>query len=59
MSTDSAYSGDYGYDLAHEIETVLGLASGKPPTRPGAALPAPWPEIDPDADLGYDDAHER
>jgi hypothetical protein len=51
-------SGDYGYDLAHEIRVAL-----QAPVRRRAARPisGPFgPESDLDGgDLGYDQAHDR
>jgi hypothetical protein len=47
---------DYGYDLAHEVRTALQI----PVTRrrnPQAPMGTGRP-VDPDGDLGYDDAHE-
>ena len=58
MSIDQEYSGDYGYDLAHEVPAGLD-GSHRPRTTPRvevAALPFP---ADPNGDLGYDSAHER
>jgi hypothetical protein len=57
MSADQEYSGDYGYDLAHEV--IAGLDAiprprGASPVRVSAAPFA----IDLHGDLGYDSAHE-
>jgi hypothetical protein len=58
MSGDQEYSGDYGYDLAHEVKAGLHDVP-----RPRAALPtavtttAPF-VVDLHGDLGYDSAHE-
>jgi hypothetical protein len=57
MSADSEYSGDYAYDLAHEMKSLV-LPTGRRKQRPGTAFPSPKREIDPDHDLGYDHAHE-
>lgn len=58
MSADPDYSGDYAYDLAHEMKAVLALPSSRPAARRTGAVPMPSREIDPDGDLGYDAAHE-
>jgi hypothetical protein len=58
VSGDSEYSGDYAYDLAHEMKAVLALPTSRPGRRPGGAAPMPRREVDPDGDLGYDAAHE-
>lgn len=58
MASDQNHSedhgGDYGYDLAHE-PGVLRI-----PAQRTAAVPAmsgvPF-QVDPDGDLGYDEAH--
>jgi hypothetical protein len=57
MSADQEYSGDYGYDLAHEVKAALDGAQRPRSLRtvPVAALPF---EADPHGDLGYDSAHE-
>ncbi|OLT03944.1 hypothetical protein BJF90_24840 [Pseudonocardia sp. CNS-004] len=60
MSSDQEYAGDYGYDLAHEVNT--GLAEIPRPRRaqsvPVATATAAI-RVDLDGDLGYDSAHER
>ena len=58
MSADSDYSGDYAYDLAHEMKAILSLPSSRPAVRRTCAAPMPRREVDPDGDLGYDHAHE-
>jgi hypothetical protein len=57
MSADQEYFGDYGYDLAHEVNA--GLAdSPRPRTVPPVAVSCAPFQADPDGDLGYDSAHE-
>jgi hypothetical protein len=59
MSTDQDVSGDYGYDLAHEMKIALGTPMT---TRRRRTVSVPAQilrrELDPDADFGYDSAHE-
>ena len=48
---------DYGYDLAHEVKTYLATPpSGQPRITPDTT--GMHREPDPDADFGYDAAHE-
>ncbi len=50
-------AGDYGYDLAHEVKSYLATPpSGTQPIKPSA--PGMPRSSDPDADFGYDEAHE-
>lgn len=59
MVTDQDYSGDYGYDLAHEV--TLGALVPVQRTRSVPVVGvrrAPF-DVDPDGDFGYDLAHER
>jgi len=59
VSADQEYSGDYGYDLAHEVNAVLHLP--RPRSAPQAAVPAGTAAsvtVDLHGDLGYDSAHE-
>ena len=58
MSVDQEYSGDYGYDLAHEVRADLDSSSPRPRPTPAAAVTAVPFEVDPHGDLGYDSAHE-
>jgi hypothetical protein len=56
MSGDGNQSGDYGYDLAHEVKSYLSVSEQhheSPPPRRDR-----HPERDPDGDFGYDEAHE-
>ena len=57
MSADQEYSGDYTYDLAHEVKASLDGVHRPRALRsvPVSALPF---EVDPHGDLGYDSAHE-
>lgn len=57
MSIDHEDSGDYSYDLAHEIRTAVALPSSGARNRPvtGSVLGR---ELDPGGDLGYDLVHE-
>jgi hypothetical protein len=56
MSADQEYSGDYGYDLAHEVAAVDG-EPGRLRGHAAAAVSGVPFEIDPNGDLGYDSAH--
>ncbi|HET6259675.1 MAG TPA: hypothetical protein VFE39_13580 [Pseudonocardia sp.] len=57
MSSDHEYSGDYGYDLLHEVRATVFIPAARTPLPVhGARLPGR--ELDPDGDLGYDEAHE-
>ncbi|WP_433555293.1 hypothetical protein ACQPWY_22200 [Pseudonocardia xinjiangensis] len=58
MSGDHEYSGDYGYDLLHEVRTAVHIPAART-VLPVRGLRAPGGELDPDGDLGYDQAHER
>lgn len=59
QGTDRDFAGDYGYDLAHELTTMIRV----PAQRGGGGIPVsglralPF-ELDPDSDLGYDQAHD-
>ncbi|GAA0897247.1 hypothetical protein [Pseudonocardia zijingensis] len=59
MSGDHDYSGDYGYDLAHEVNAALAeiprprRATSVPVVSASAAIHG-----DLHGDLGYDSAHE-
>lgn len=55
MSNDHEYSSDYGYDLLHEVRNLVHVPAART-VPPGAR--APGRELDPDGDLGYDQAHE-
>jgi hypothetical protein len=57
MSGDDDQSGDYGYDLAHEVKAHLATPPSGHPAVPSTPIGAPR-TIDPDADFGYDEAHE-
>ena len=57
MSTDQEYSGDYGYDLAHEVHAGLHSIPRPRGVSPLTVSAAPF-VADPHADLGYDSAHE-
>jgi len=48
-------SGDYGYDLAHEVKSALRVPvrHPEPTVSRGSERPA-----DSDGDLGYDDCHD-
>lgn len=50
-------SGDYGYDLAHEVRAALHAPARR---RPSPVTGPFGPETDQDGgDLGYDQAHDR
>jgi hypothetical protein len=58
MSADEEYSGDYGYDLAHEVKAGLHDVP-RPRSAPRMAAAATAPSaVDLHGDLGYDSAHE-
>lgn len=60
VSADQEYSGDYGYDLAHEVSAALQHIPG-PRAAPQTAVPAGATgsvTVDLHGDLGYDSAHE-
>lgn len=56
MPGDVELSGDYGYDLVHEV--LAGLDLPRTPALRAVGGPVGRP-FDPDGDLGYDQAHER
>jgi hypothetical protein len=56
MSGHEDQSGDYGYDLAHEVKSYLATPAHHPATTPTSA--GMHRDPDPDADFGYDEAHE-
>jgi hypothetical protein len=58
MSADQDYSGDYGYDLAHEMRAGADGASSRPRSTVWAGMSVVPFEVDPHGDLGYDSAHE-
>ena len=49
-------SGDYSYDLAHEVQDALRIPTAR---RPGPGRPVRMGRpVDADGDLGYDDCHD-
>jgi hypothetical protein len=59
MSADQEYSGDYGYDLAHEVKAGLHDIPRPRTARPTAVTTTTAPfAVDLHGDLGYDSAHE-
>jgi hypothetical protein len=58
MTADLDYSGDYGYDLVQEVKAALQLPSPRERLQPVRGGRGPGRELDPDGDLGYDEAHE-
>jgi hypothetical protein len=53
---ESGPSGDYSYDLAHEVKDALRIPTAR---RPRSATPMRIGRpVDADGDLGYDDAHD-
>jgi hypothetical protein len=57
VSADQEYSGDYGYDLAHEVSDGLHDIPRPRSASPVALIASPF-TIDLHGDLGYDSAHE-
>jgi hypothetical protein len=60
VSADQEYSGDYGYDLAHEVHAALNNIP-RPRSAPQATVAAGAAgsvTVDLHGDLGYDSAHE-
>jgi hypothetical protein len=57
--TDQEYSGDYGYDLAHEMKTICDIPAQRTDSTPVCGVRAVPFAFDPDGDFGYDEAHER
>jgi hypothetical protein len=56
MTLEPEESDDYGYDLAHEVQTALRIpvARRQRPSYRGTGRP-----VDPDGgDLGYDESHD-
>ena len=56
MTLEPDESDDYGYDLAHEVQTALRIpvARRRPTSYRGSGRP-----VDPDGgDLGYDESHD-
>lgn len=58
MSAGHDQSGDYGYDLVQEVKAALHLPLQRRSSHPVSGLRSPGRELDPDADFGYDQAHE-
>jgi hypothetical protein len=58
MSGDHEMSGDYGYDLAHEVKSALQLPLPRAVVSPTAGGRTVGREIDPGSDFGYDQAHD-
>jgi hypothetical protein len=58
MSVDQDCSGDYGYDLAHEVMAGLDASIPRPRSPRPAVFKARPGEVDPHGDLGYDSAHD-
>jgi len=57
MSGNEDQSDDYGYDLAHEVKAYLAMPpSGRPVVKPSTT--GMHRDPDPNADFGYDEAHE-
>jgi hypothetical protein len=50
-------SGDYGYDLAHDVPRSEQSGVHPDPARPGRAAPAPGTE-DRGQDYEYDESHD-
>lgn len=55
---DDASSGDYGYDLAHEMKSILTLPVSRRRTPPAGRMAGRELDLD-GGDFGYDQAHER
>jgi hypothetical protein len=58
VSSDQDYSGDYGYDLVHEAAAIRIPVQRTRSTPILGVRGVPF-DFDPDADFGYDQAHER
>ena len=52
------HSGDYGYDLLDEVRVALDTPARRATRRPSVGAHGIVREIDPDGDVGYDNAHE-
>jgi hypothetical protein len=59
MSSDHEYTGDYGYDLLHEVRRMKVFVPAARAPLPVRGVRAPGSDLDPDGDLGYDQAHEK
>jgi hypothetical protein len=59
MSSDHEYTGDYGYDLLHEVRRMKVFVPAARTALPVCGVRAPGSDLDPDGDLGYDQAHEK
>lgn len=55
---DDASSGDYGYDLAHEMKSILNLPISRQRTPPSGRMAGRELDLD-GGDFGYDQAHEH
>ena len=56
MPTEPDQSDDYGYDLAHEVQTALRIPVARQHTTSSRGTDRP---VDPDGgDLGYDESHD-
>jgi hypothetical protein len=58
MSADQDNTGDYGYDLAHEVSAGLDSSFLRPRSVRAAAFHGAPRGTEPNGDLGYDSAHE-
>jgi hypothetical protein len=58
MSADQEYSGDYGYDLAHEVHAALHAIPRPRGASPVGVSAVPFAAMDAHGDLGYDSALE-
>lgn len=56
MTLEPDESDDYGYDLAHEVQSALQVPAARPRVTSDRGSGRP---VDPDGgDLGYDESHD-
>jgi hypothetical protein len=56
---DQDYSGDYGYDLADEVRSMVKSTTDRVRRTPFSGIRGTAIDLNVDGDLGYDCAHER
>jgi hypothetical protein len=55
---DQDYSGDYGYDLADEVRSMVVGTTDRVRRTPPRGIRGTAMDLSVDGDLGYDSAHE-
>ncbi|WP_154667148.1 hypothetical protein [Pseudonocardia asaccharolytica] len=55
---DQELSGDYSYDLAHEVMVTSEAQRDRASRAPHDDVPAAAGTVEPEGDYGYDEAHD-